>query len=103
MDYGKVSLERHREWRGKIEIALRAEVNSDEALSLAYTPGVAAPCLEIQKDPDIRPMLNASLTSDCYKDEALNCVVVDLDFYVSRYYSKDPASTILGHRSSNFS
>ena len=52
MDYGKVSLERHREWRGKIEIALRAEVNSDEALSLAYTPGVAAPCLEIQKDPE---------------------------------------------------
>ena len=52
MDYGKVSLEKHREWRGKIEIALRAEVNSDEALSLAYTPGVAAPCLEIQKDPD---------------------------------------------------
>lgn len=52
MDYGKVSLEKHREWRGKIEIALRAEVNSDEALSLAYTPGVAAPCLEIQKDPN---------------------------------------------------
>ena len=52
MDYGKVSLERHREWRGKIEIALRAEVNSDEALSLAYTPGVAAQCLEIPKDPE---------------------------------------------------
>lgn len=52
MDYGKVSLEKHREWRGKIEIALRAEVNSDEALSLTYTPGVAAPCLEIQKDPN---------------------------------------------------
>ena len=50
MDYGKVSLEKHAEWKGKIEISLRADVNSDEALSIAYTPGVAAPCLEIQKD-----------------------------------------------------
>lgn len=50
MDYGKVALEKHKEWRGKIEISLRAAVDSDEALSLAYTPGVAAPCLEIQKD-----------------------------------------------------
>ena len=41
---------------------------------------------EIQKDPDIRPMLNSVLTSDCYKDENLNCVVVDFDFYVSRFY-----------------
>ena len=41
---------------------------------------------EVQKDPDIRPMLNAALTSDCYRDENLNCVVVDLDFYVSRYF-----------------
>ena len=50
MDYGKVSLEKHAEWKGKIEISLRAKVDSDEALSIAYTPGVAAPCLEIQKD-----------------------------------------------------
>ena len=50
MDYGKVALEKHLEWKGKIEISLRAPVDSDEALSLAYTPGVAAPCLEIQKD-----------------------------------------------------
>ena len=50
MDYGKVALEKHKEWKGKIEISLRAAVDSDEALSLAYTPGVAAPCLEIQKD-----------------------------------------------------
>ena len=50
MDYGKVSLEKHAEWKGKIEIKLRAAVDSSEALSLAYTPGVAAPCLEIQKD-----------------------------------------------------
>ena len=50
MDYGKVSLEKHYDWKGKIEIKLRTNVDSDEALSLAYTPGVAQPCLEIQKD-----------------------------------------------------
>ena len=50
MDYGKVSLQKHAEWQGKIEITVRAPVDSSEALSLAYTPGVAAPCLEIQKD-----------------------------------------------------
>lgn len=50
MDYGKVSLEKHSEWKGKIEIKVRADVGSSEALSLAYTPGVATPCLEIQKD-----------------------------------------------------
>ena len=51
MDYGKRSLEKHAEWKGKIEVAVRAAVDSSEALSLAYTPGVATPCLEIQKDP----------------------------------------------------
>ena len=50
MDYGKISLEKHVEWKGKIEIKVRADVDSSEALSLAYTPGVATPCLEIQKD-----------------------------------------------------
>lgn len=47
------SLEMHKELRGKLEIKARAEVKSKEALSLAYTPGVAQPCLEIQKDPDL--------------------------------------------------
>ncbi len=50
MDYGKISVEKHKEWRGKIEINVRASVDNAEALSLAYTPGVAAPCLEIQED-----------------------------------------------------
>ena len=49
MDYAKESLKMHYELKGKIEITPRAEVNSQEALSLAYTPGVAQPCLEIQK------------------------------------------------------
>ena len=50
MDYAKESLRLHYEWRGKLEVTPRAEVNTKEALSLAYTPGVAQPCLEIQKD-----------------------------------------------------
>lgn len=50
MDYAKESLKLHYQWKGKIEIKTRAAVNSAEALSLAYTPGVAQPCLEIQKD-----------------------------------------------------
>ncbi len=52
MDYAKLAMEKHEEWKGKIEIKCRASVDSSEALSVAYTPGVAAPCLEIQKDPD---------------------------------------------------
>lgn len=51
MDYAKESLRRHKQWGGKIEIVARAPVSSKEDLSLAYTPGVARPCLEIQKDP----------------------------------------------------
>jgi len=50
MDYAKVSLEKHYEWKGKIEVISRVPVDSRENLSLAYTPGVAQPCLEIQKD-----------------------------------------------------
>ena len=52
MDYGKIALQKHAEWKGKIEITARAAVDSAEALSVAYTPGVAAPCLEIQKNPE---------------------------------------------------
>ncbi len=50
MDYAKESLKKHYEWKGKLEVTARASVGSKEALSLAYTPGVAQPCLEIQKD-----------------------------------------------------
>lgn len=50
MDYAKESLKLHYEWQGKIEIQTRAKAGDREALSLAYTPGVAEPCLEIQKD-----------------------------------------------------
>ncbi|MBP3590848.1 MAG: NADP-dependent malic enzyme [Clostridia bacterium] len=50
MNYAEMSLKKHYEWKGKIEVSQRATVKSREDLSLAYTPGVAAPCLEIQKD-----------------------------------------------------
>ncbi|NCC87044.1 MAG: NADP-dependent malic enzyme [Clostridia bacterium] len=50
MDYATESLKLHYEWKGKLEVTARAKVDSKEALSLAYTPGVAQPCLEIQKD-----------------------------------------------------
>ena len=50
MDYAKESLRLHEEWKGKIEVIATVPVKSKEDLSLAYTPGVAQPCLEIQKD-----------------------------------------------------
>ena len=52
MDYAKESLRLHGEWKGKIEVVTRVPVENNDDLSLAYTPGVAQPCLEIQKDVD---------------------------------------------------
>jgi len=52
MDYRKESLRLHGKWKGKIEVTPTVEVRSNEDLALAYTPGVAEPCLEIQKDID---------------------------------------------------
>ena len=51
MNYSERSLELHRQWRGKIEVIATVPADSKDALSLAYTPGVAQPCLEIQRDP----------------------------------------------------
>ena len=50
MDYAKESLRLHREWKGKIEVIAKVPASTKDDLSLAYTPGVAQPCLEIQKD-----------------------------------------------------
>ncbi len=50
MDYAKESLRLHGQWKGKIEVVATVPVGTKEELSLAYTPGVAQPCLEIQKD-----------------------------------------------------
>jgi len=51
MDYAKESLKKHYEWKGKLSVQPKMPVSSKEDLSLAYTPGVAQPCLEIEKDP----------------------------------------------------
>ena len=53
MDYAKESLRLHGEWKGKIEVIATVPVKNTEDLSLAYTPGVAQPCLEIEKDVDL--------------------------------------------------
>lgn len=53
MDYMKESLKKHYEWKGKLEVSARVRTDSREALSLAYTPGVAAPCLAIAEDESL--------------------------------------------------
>ena len=57
MDYAQESLKKHKEWGGKIEVIAKVPVSNKDELSLAYTPGVAQPCLEIQKDPDLSYVL----------------------------------------------
>lgn len=52
MDYMQIALQKHEEWNGKLEVVSRAPLQTKEDLSTAYTPGVAAPCLEIAKDPE---------------------------------------------------
>jgi len=53
MDKREIALKAHEEWKGKIEVVGRATINTPDELSVAYTPGVAEPCLEIQKDVDL--------------------------------------------------
>ena len=53
MNYAEESLKKHYEWKGKVEMIVRAPLETKEDLSLAYTPGVAQPCLEIQKNVDL--------------------------------------------------
>ena len=53
MNYAEESLRLHQQWKGKIEVQPTVPVASKEDLALAYTPGVAQPCLEIQKDPSL--------------------------------------------------
>ena len=53
MDRREIALKAHAEWKGKIEVVGRASINTLEELSVAYTPGVAEPCLEIEKDTDL--------------------------------------------------
>ncbi len=53
MDIKQIALDKHYEWKGKIEVVSRVPVTNSMELSTAYTPGVAQPCLEIQKDVDL--------------------------------------------------
>jgi len=53
VDINQQALQKHYDWKGKIEVVSRVKIDSRETLSLAYTPGVAQPCLEIQKDPSL--------------------------------------------------
>lgn len=53
MDIKELAVEKHREWHGKIEVVSRASITNREELAVAYTPGVAQPCLEIQRDPSL--------------------------------------------------
>ena len=53
MDYSKESLKKHYEWKGKLEVTSRKKVKNKQDLSLAYTPGVAAPCLAIKDNPEL--------------------------------------------------
>ena len=53
MDYMAEALKKHKEWKGKIEVISKAPIKNRDDLSIAYTPGVAAPCLEIAKDTDL--------------------------------------------------
>ena len=69
MDYAKESLKRHEQWKGKIEVVCKVPVETKEDLSLAYTPGVAQPCLEIQKD--------ASRSYDLTRRHNLCAVITD--------------------------
>ncbi|MDE6839169.1 MAG: NAD-dependent malic enzyme, partial [Acutalibacter sp.] len=52
MDYNAKAIEMHRQWRGKLRISTPCPLETREDLSVAYTPGVAAPCLEIAQDPE---------------------------------------------------
>ena len=53
MNIKETAIKKHLEWRGKIEVTSRAPLNDREDLSIAYTPGVAEPCLSIAEDPDL--------------------------------------------------
>ena len=52
MDYAKKALEAHAKWQGKLDIVSKPKLETSDDLAIAYTPGVAAPCLEIEKDPE---------------------------------------------------
>ena len=76
MDIMQSSLEKHYEWKGKIEIISRCEVSNRDQLSHAYTPGVAQPCLEIEKNPDFFEIYKNNMNVILH----LSCVVYNYLF-----------------------
>lgn len=65
MDYAKEALKMHREWKGKLSVVPKMSIKDKNDLSIAYTPGVAQPCLEIQKDKDLSYELTRPLEYRC--------------------------------------
>lgn len=65
MDYAKEALKMHREWKGKLSVVPKMSIKDKNDLSIAYTPGVAQPCLEIQKDKDLSYELTRTLEYRC--------------------------------------
>ena len=90
------ALAKHYEWKGKIEVISGTPIKNREQLSLAYTPGVAEPCLDIAKDPmKLYDMLNAS--------KVLNLIiglVPDGEFYYLNKTTHEMASNIVAYRNS---
>ena len=73
MDKKEFALKQHEDWHGKIEVVSRAKVTNREELSVAYTPGVAEPCLEISKDVDLsyKYTRRSNRTVQLYSDLAI--------------------------------
>ena len=69
MDNKQLAMQKHLEWQGKIEVVARAPITSREELAVAYTPGVAEPCLAIQRDP--------ALSFDLTRRGSLVAVITD--------------------------
>ena len=82
MNYAEESLRLHNEWKGKIEVVATVPVASKDDLSLAYTPGVAQPCLEIQKNPE--------KSYDLTRRHNLCAVITDPQFWVWATSARKP-------------
>ena len=65
MDKKEFALNQHEKWNGKIEVISRAKIETPEDLAVAYTPGVAEPCLKIAKDVDLSYKYNLSKIRSC--------------------------------------
>ena len=96
MDIRQESLKKHYDWNGKIEVVSRVPISNSEELSLAYTPGVAEPCLEIQKDYNKSYELTENLYRDlCDSSEGYSTLPVNIN--LSQGYSHYALARIWKH------